>query len=498
MYNVHTCPVPTSLKNEIGEFLGRMSMSKLPIQPLSELQKLGVLLGIGLGVFMSTLDVGIINVTLPTLVKSLHTIFPEAEWAVLSYTLVSSSFVLLVTRWGDMWGKKFLYLGGLVLFTLSSLLCGFAPDINWLIGFRALQGLGSVFLSGLGLAIITEVFPTSQRGRSVGIIGSVVSLGVALGPSVGGLLLGLAGWRSVFLVNVPLGIFASFIVAKLVPPSTIAVGKQLFDPLGASLALITLGSFALGMTQGQRYGFTSLSTLLLLAIAIFGLVSFILTEIRLEQPLLELHLFRNQHLSRNLFSNFLVYIVLSGILLVTPFFLERVKHYPIVEVGILLAVQSIISGLIAPISGTLSDRYGSQLIGLVGLGLMIIGCLAISTFGTQVTEWSYILPFSIFGLGFGLFRSPNDSTIMGAVPRERLGIASGLLSLSRTCGVTVGISVIGAIFATLSNSVANSQDIAVAPPEAIIAGFQGTFRLCAIFLSGAALALVGKDSSLEK
>ncbi|MBD2665234.1 DHA2 family efflux MFS transporter permease subunit [Richelia sinica FACHB-800] len=441
-----------------------------------------------MGVFMSTLDVGIINVTLPTLVQSFQTTFPQAQWAVLSYSLVSSSLVLAATRLGDMWGKKHLYLGGMVIFTLSSLLCGLAPSINWLIGFRGLQGLGSVFLSGLGLAIITEVFPSSERGRAVGIIGSVVSLGVALGPSTGGLLLGLAGWRSVFLINVPLGIIASFLVARVVPRSPQVMVKQKFDLVGAFLALVTLGSFALGMTQGQRQGFGSESALSLLAIASVGLVTFLLLEVRLKHPLLELYLFRNLRLSMSLLSNVLVFIVLSGVLLVTPFFLERVQNYSTLKVGLLLAVPSVISGLVAPISGTLSDRFGSRLMGLVGLGLMIGGCLGISTFNAQLTEWGYVLPYFLYGLGLGFFRSPNDSTVMGAVPRERLGIASGLLSLSRTCGVTMGISIIGAVFGSISAQVAGGIDAAAAPPAAIIAGFQGTFRVAALILCGAAVA----------
>ncbi len=220
----------------------------------SEAQKRWVLLGIGLGVLMSTLDVGIINVALPTLVQSLQTTFPQAQWTVLSYILVSSGLVLGATRLGDIWGKKYLYLGGLVLFTLSSLLCGIAPNIHWLIAFRALQGLGAVFISGLGLAIITEVFPSSERGRAVGVIGSLVSLGIALGPSAGGLLLGWAGWRSIFLINVPLGIIASVLVSRVVPLSPSSGIKQRFDPFGAILALITLGSFGLGMNRRTKPG----------------------------------------------------------------------------------------------------------------------------------------------------------------------------------------------------------------------------------------------------
>lgn len=454
---------------------------------LSKSQKLWALFGVGLGVFMSTLDVGIINVALPTLVESLQTSFPQAQWAMLSYQLVSSSLVLAATRWGDMWGKKPLYLSGLMIFTFSSLLCGFAPNINWLIGLRSLQGLGAVFLSGLGLAIITEIFPASERGKAVGIIGSVVSLGIAFGPSVGGLLLGLAGWRSIFLINVPLGIVATLLVIKVVPASIPSANSQRFDLFGAILAFITLGSFALGMTQGQRQGFTSINTLGLLAIASFGLASFLILESRLKQPLLELQLFHNLTLSMGLLSNWLVFIVLSGSSLITPFFLERVQEYSTAKTGLLLAVAPVLSGLVAPISGSLCDRFGSRSIGLIGIGLMIAGCLGISTFNTQLTTLGYILPYGTYGIGLGLFRSPNDSTVMGAVPRERLGIASGLLSLCRTCGVTVGISVMGAIFAALSTGVSGT-DVAVAPKASIIGGFQGSFRCAAFVLCGAAIA----------
>ncbi|WP_460201250.1 DHA2 family efflux MFS transporter permease subunit [Scytonema sp. NUACC21] len=450
-------------------------------------QKWWVMLGVSLGVLMSTLDVGIINVALPTLVQFFGTSFPKAQWAVLSYQLISSSLVLGATRLGDMWGKKYLYLGGLILFTLSSLLCGIAPSIDWLIGFRALQGLGSLFISGLSLAIVIEAFPSSERGRAVGIIGSVVSLGVALGPSVGGLLLGLSGWRILFFVNIPLGLVASLLVTSVVPPSVPHKEKQRFDLLGALLALITLGNFALGMTIGQSQGFMSGGTLWLLFLSLLGLISFLVVETLVDEPLLELQMFRNDRLSINLLNNWLVFIVITGGLLITPFFLQQVMQYPTYQVGLLMAVSPVVSGSMAPIAGTLSDRFGSRLMCLIGLSVLIGACVAISTLDATMTEKDFVVRYLLFGTGLGLFRAPNDSTVMGAVPRERLGIASGLLSLSRTLGVNVGISVIGAVFATLIANSAPGIDVAVAPPAAIVAGFQGSYRLAALLLCGAAV-----------
>jgi EmrB/QacA subfamily drug resistance transporter len=456
---------------------------------LTEAQRLWVLAGVGLGIFMSTLDVGIINVALPTLVKSLNTSFPMAQWAVLSYSLISSSLVLGATRLGDIHGKKPLYLTGLALFTIGSLLCGLAPGISWLIIFRALQGFGAVFISGLGFAIITEVFPSSERGRAVGIIGSLVSLGVALGPSIGGLLLAFVGWRSIFLVNVPLGLIASFLVLHLVPPSIRSETPQRFDLLGAGLALVTLSSFALGMTQGQQQGFGSAVAIRLLVTAVIALLAFLLLEDRLSQPLLELKLFRNRQLSVSLWCNWLVFMVLAGSLLVSPFFLERVMRYPLVKLGLLLAIPSVVSGFISPISGAWSDRFGFRIIGLIGLIIMIISCLLISTLTARTTDWDYALRYGLFGVGLGIFRSPNDSSVMGSVPRERLGIASGLLSLSRTSGVTVGASILGAVFGTVSVAVAGGVDASAAPTEAIVAGFRSSFQVAALILSVAAIAL---------
>ncbi|BAZ51643.1 EmrB/QacA family drug resistance transporter [Nostoc sp. NIES-4103] len=467
-----------------------MARSHFTPLPLSDSQKMLVLLGVGLGIFMSTLDVGIINVALPTLVKAFNTSFPTAQWAAMSYLLVSSGLVLAATRLGDMWGKKPLFQMGVAVFTFSSLLCGLAPSIEWLIGFRALQGLGAVFISGLGLAIVTEVFPTAQRGRAVGIIGSVVSLGVAFGPSVGGLILAWFGWHTIFLINVPIGIIASFLVAKVVPPSAPTSGKQKFDPFGAILATLTLGSFGLGMTLGQSQGFISINALVLLSIATLSFLTFLVVEARLDFPLLDLKLFHNLQLSMGLLSGWLTFIVISGALLVTPFFLEQVKQYPTSKVGLLLAVSPVLSGLIAPLAGTLSDRFGAQRISLTGLGLMIGGCLAISTFDAQLTELGYVTRYFIYGIGLGLFQAPNNSAVMGAAPRERLGIASGLLSLSRTSGSTVGVPLMGAVFGGLIASVAAGKDVAVAPAEAIVAGFQGTFRLAALILGGAAFASV--------
>ncbi len=448
------------------------------------------MLGIGLGVLMYTIDTSAVNIVLPTLVETLHTSFSTIQWVVLSYLLVITALVLGAARLGDMFGKKRLYLGGLVLFTISSVLCGLAPGVGWLIGFRALQGLGALFISALGAAIITEVFPDSERGRALGIIGAVVSLGVALGPTVGGLLIGIAGWRTIFWINLPIGIFATFIVLRFVPSSVGSGTKQQFDALGALVMTVTLTCFALGMTEGQNRGFSSGTTLTLLISALIGLACFLVIESRIKQPMLDLRIFRNLQFSLSLLMGLLVFIVIAGIIFIMPFFLELVKHYPTQRVGLLLAVSPVLGGIIAPVSGSLSDRFGSRIISLIGLVLMVIGCLAIATVDTQLTELGYIVRVAPFGLGLGMFQSPNNSAIMGGVPRERLGIASGLLSLTRTLGQTAGLPLLGAVFASLTLSSAHlapNANVTTAPVEALVYGVQGTFRIGALILGVAAI-----------
>ena len=448
------------------------------------------MLGIGLGVLMFTLDTSIVNIALPTLVKQLNTSFATIQWVVLSYLLIITALVLGAARLGDMFGKKRLYNIGLIVFTVSSLLCGLAPNVEFLIAFRALQGFGALFISALGAAIITEVFPDSERGRALGIIGAVVSLGIALGPTVGGLLIAIAGWRTLFLVNVPIGIFASFIVARVVPASGKSGAKQRFDTIGALLMTAILTCFALGMTEGQNRGFGSGMAVTLLISAAIGLVVFFAIESRIQQPMLALDMFRNLQFSLSLLMGLLVFIAITGLIFILPFFLELVVKLSTQQVGLLLAVSPVLGGIVAPISGSLSDRFGPRIISLIGLVFMVIGCLLLSTIDAQLTELGYIWRVAPFGIGFGMFQSPNNSAIMGGVPRERLGIASGLLSLSRTLGQTAGVPLLGALFAglTLSSShLAPNTQLTTAPIEALVYGVQGTFQVAALILGAAAI-----------
>lgn len=448
------------------------------------------MLGVGIGVFMYALDTFIVNICLPILARELHTSFAAIQWVPLIYVLTITSLVLVAGRLGDMWSKKWLYFGGLILFTLGSLLCGVAPSVGFLIGFRALQGLGAVFISALGSAIITEVFPTEERGRALGIISGIFLLGLTLGPTFGGLLIGLGSWRLIFWVNVPIGIVACLIVALVVPSCVSCERQQGFDGLGALLLVVTLTCFTLAVTLVQQEGRVSLTQLILWVLTAISLVCFLVLETHQKEPILDLKIFSSLKLSLSLLVSWMVLAVRAGLSFILPFFLELVKQYPPEQAGLLMAVGPILGGLMAPIAGTLSDRFGARVISLIGIVMMACGCLTISTFDRDLTVGGYIVRILPLTLGTGIFQSPNQSAVMGALPKERLGIASGLLSLSRALGETTGLALMGTLFSLLmiaSAKLAPHMDITNAPIEALVFGVQMSFRIVAPILMAAAI-----------
>ncbi|NMC49150.1 MAG: MFS transporter, partial [Desulfovibrio sp.] len=279
------------------------------------------MLGVNMMVLMATLDMSIVNVSLPTLATTLGADFATIQWVILSYVLVIACLLMLISRLGDMKGKKSIFARGLSIFTAASLLCGLAPSAPWLIAFRALQGVGAAMSQALGIAIVTEIAPPGRRGRAIGLVGATVSMGLALGPSLGGLLIDLAGWRFIFLVNVPLGLVALRIVARYMPALPPVHSGQRFDLPGAVIAAVTLGCYCLGMTMGQKTGFANMTTMCLLGLSLAGLAVFLQVERNAAEPMIDLSLFRDPLFSLNLLMSVLVFVSLSGGFIV-PFFLQ--------------------------------------------------------------------------------------------------------------------------------------------------------------------------------
>ncbi len=448
-----------------------------------------ILASVGMGIFLATIDGSIVNVALPTLVRELNTNFATIQWVSLGYLLTLSTVLLSMGRLGDMVGKKPVYASGFVLFTLSSMLCGLAPNVYWLIGFRVLQAIGASMTQALGIAIVTEAFPPYERGKALGIAGTVVSFGVVLGPTLGGLILDALSWRWIFYVNLPVGIIGILMVLRYVPDTRSPRGQR-FDFGGAGTLFVALLLLLLALTLGQQWGFDDGRVWLMLVVALLLLGLFVLIERRVAQPMIDLGLFRNQFFSISLITGLLVFIAVAGVFILLPFYLENMMGYEPRRVGLLVAAVPVLLGITAPISGALSDRYGTRLIATVGLLVLIGGYLAMSRFTLQTPLWVYLTAVLPFGAGVGIFQSPNNSAVMGAVAKEKLGVTSGLLAMTRTLGQTTGIAVLGAIWAARVMAYAGEKvagGVTAAPLAAQIAGLQDTFRLIAGLIAAAFL-----------
>ena len=446
--------------------------------------KWGAMFGIGLGLFMGALDMSIINISLPTLMEQLDTEFGTIQWVVIGYNLIITSLILGAARMGDMYEKKKLNNWGLFVFTFSSLLCGFSPNVGWLIGFRILQGLGAVMMQALGMAIIVESFPPEERGRALGIMGGIASVGISLGPAIGGIIIGLAGWRWIFLIKVPLGIIALWVSIKFLPVLPSRQVNQRFDIVGACILFIGLGGFALGMTFGQDRGFGNGLVQLLLTASLAGIILFLIVQKRIRFPMVELGMFRNIFFSLSLMLGFFTFITLGGVFII-PFYLQLVKHYTPQQIGLIMMVTPVSVALFSTISGTLSDRLGTRGLSILGLFILSAGCYSISTLTAESGVAGYLLRMFPLGVGLGVFQSPNNSAIMGAAPSEQLGVASGLLSLTRSLGQTAGMPIMGAIFVytlLLSTDISVMSNLAAAPPHALVKGLTATYRISGIFI----------------
>ncbi|MBI1877052.1 MAG: MFS transporter [Chloroflexi bacterium] len=443
-----------------------------------------VMAAVAMSILLATIDGSIVNVALPTLVRDLQTEFAVVEWVLLAYLLAMTTLMPSVGRLGDMMGKKAIYTGGFVVFTAGSVLCGLSPDVHWLIGFRVLQAVGAAMVLALGAAILTEAFPPSERGKALGWFGTFVSIGIVVGPTLGGILIEALSWHWIFFVNLPVGIIGVWMSLRYVPTSQPA-GKQTFDYPGAITLFISLLSLLLALTLGQQMGFGQTPILLLWAGWLVFLVLFIVIELKTSQPMINLRLFQNILLSINLITGFLTFVAVAGVFILMPFYLENMLGYSTRQVGYMMAIVPIALGIAAPIAGSLSDRLGTRPITIVGLLALAIGYYGASMLTAQTGVLGYVLRLLPIGIGMGIFQSPNNSAILGSAPRNQIGVVSGLLSTARTLGQTTGVAILGAIWASRVAAYVGSLvegGATAAPQAAQLAGLQDTFLGVAVLM----------------
>jgi EmrB/QacA subfamily drug resistance transporter len=447
-----------------------------------------VMAAVATGTFLGTIDGSIVNIALPVLEKEFVTQFSVVQWVVLSYMLTVATLMLAVGRLADIFGKKGLYLAGFSIFTIGSGLCGLANTAPQLIAFRVIQAIGAAMITALGTAILTEAFPPQERGKALGIGGTMVSIGLISGPTLGGLILGALSWHWIFFVNLPVGLAGILLVIRYVP-RTPAAGRERFEFPGAASLFTGMLAFLLALTLGQDRGFGSPVVLALMGLSLGAFFLFYWIETHTPQPIIDLSLFSNRLFSINLVTGFITFICIAGMVLLMPFFLQNVLHFQPRAAGLLLSVFPLSMGIVAPLAGSLSDRFGTRRLTAVGLGVLLLGYLSVSTLSSETEAPGYILRFLLIGLGMGFFQSPNNSAIMGNAPPGRLGVASGLLALTRTVGQTTGIALIGAVWASRVNVLlGGSGDTTAAPAAVQVEALQVTVWVI-VTLVGVALGL---------
>jgi EmrB/QacA subfamily drug resistance transporter len=439
------------------------------------------------GVLLATIDGSIVNVALPTLVEEFDSSFAVVQWVALAYLLTLAALSLGVGRLGDVVGKKKIYVVGMAAFTLASVLCGLAPGIEWLIIFRVVQALGATMILSLGAAILTEAFPARERGRALGWIGTAVSVGVVTGPVVGGILLSSLSWRSIFLVNLPVGIAGTLLAWRHVPATPPHPGQR-FDLKGAVVLGGSLLAFALGLTMAQERGFEDPLVIGLLVVSALTGFGFIGIEKRHPHPMIDLSLFSNRRLSVSITTGYVTFVTVSAFFLLMPFYLEGVLGLPTRQMGLVMAAGPFALGIVAPIAGNLADRFGVRGISIIGLTILTVAYFRLTGLSEDLTIPSYLTLAIPIGIGMGLFQSPNNVAIMSSVPPHFLGIGSGLLNLTRLLGQITGAAALGTLFASrvrsYSGGVLPPGGATSASTAAQVAGLGDTY-----FIAGCLLAL---------
>jgi EmrB/QacA subfamily drug resistance transporter len=446
-----------------------------------------VLVSLSLSMLLSSLGISIANVALPTLTHAFDASFQEVQWIVLAYLLAITTLIVSVGRLGDITGRRRLLLAGLFLFTVASVLCGVAPTLWLLIAARAVQGLAAAIMMTLTMAFVGETVPKARTGSAMGLLGTMSAIGTALGPSLGGLLIAGAGWRAIFLINVPLGLLAFCLAYRHLPADRreLKTDRAGFDVLGTLLLALTLGAYALAMTIG-RGSFGPLNLALLVA-AVLAAGFFVLVEARVASPLIRLAAFRNAMLSASLAMSALVATVMMATLVVGPFYLSRALGLDAAVVGIVMSVGPLVAALTGVPAGRIADRFGAGRMTVIGLIAIAAGCFLLSMMPAISGIAGYIAPIAVITSGYALFQTANNTAVMSDIRPDQRGVISSLLNLSRNLGLITGASVMGAVFAFASEAI----DIATAQPDAAATGMRITFAVAAIVIVVALAIAVG-------
>ncbi len=453
------------------------------------------------GAFMWPLDGSIVSVALPVMGKDLNLSFTAAVWVSAAFLLTTAVLLIPAGRIADQHGRVRYYLLGIAVFTVASLLCAVSMNDTWLIVSRVIQGAGAAFIGATSAAIVTAVFPPSERGRALGINVMAVYIGLTVGPPLGGFITDAVGWRWIFLINLPIGIIVLLWGWFMLPRSEREGGPRL-DWIGSLLLGAFLICLLVPLTFSVQWGWGSPATLGLLALSVASFIAFVVHERRVESPILNLDLvLKNRLFAAANTAALLNYMALYGIGLLTAIFLELVQGRSASLSGWLLLSQPLLMAALSPFSGRLSDRIGSRVLATGGMVAIAGGMVLLALIGAAAPLWHVAGALVVVGLGMAAFSAPNTSAVMGSVRRDQLSQASAFLSTMRTSGQALSVALLGGIAASQLGAVGGrllltrgggGGAVAAHAVEAYASGYHYAM------LTGAALALIGAVVSLTR
>ncbi len=432
--------------------------------------------------FMIMLDNTVVNVALPSIQRDLHASISGLEWTINGYTL--SFAVLLATggRLGDIFGRRRMFLFGVVIFALSSATAGLAASSTDLVISRVVQGVGAALMMPATLSIITDAFPAAERGKAMGTWAGVSALALAVGPVVGGFLTEHVSWRAIFYLNVPVAIGAVTAALFAVRESRdTTVGREV-DFAGVAVLTGALTALILALVEGNEWGWGSVEIVALLAGAVIGLAAFVAVELRVKTPMVEFHFFSDRNFLGAVVVAMIVSFAMLGVFFFLALYMQDILRYSPLEAGIRFLPSTLMIVGVAPVAGRLADRFGPRWLIVAGLAL----CAAsLYTFSGIAVDSGYgdLLPgFMLLGIGIALTMSPMTSAAMNAVPVEKAGIASGVLSMFRMVGGSLGVAVTGAIF-----QAAVGDSFSSATPQEFVEALGFAMEVCAAVAAFGAL-----------
>jgi EmrB/QacA subfamily drug resistance transporter len=426
---------------------------------------------LSLSILLSSLSTSIANVALPDLAHSFHASMQEVQWVVLAYLLAITALIVSAGHLGDLIGRRRLLLSGLIVFAIASGLCALAADLWFLIAARALQGAGAAIMMALAMAMVTETLPKEKTGRAMGLLGSMSAIGTALGPALGGFLIGNFAWQAIFLITIPCALLTCLLVYRFLPIDRFPANqaRMAFDYVGSLLLVCSLGTYALAMTLG-RGNFKSLNAVLLL-LSFIGFILFIRSQRRVATPLVHLNLFRRYALSSGFAMSALVTTVVMATLVVGPFYLAAALKLDTTQIGVVMSLGPIVAALIGLPAGRLSDHFGATKMCRTGLAVMLVGSSAMAIWSGRFGLVAYMLPLVLITAGYALFQAANNTAVMQNIAHGQRGLIAGLLNLARNLGLITGASLMGSLFAASSASHTASPDV--------ISGLRVTFVVAA-------------------